>query len=538
MSTGALRTILWTACLTGLSACGGGGGGGGGSGSNPPPPGPTQGVAATSCGSYQGTDRGGSWSFLGIRYAAAPVGNLRWRSPEAPTCPTTTVAATSYAPACPQLDGTTGAPTGDEDCLALNVFAPKVSFPAGRVPVMVFIHGGGNVSGSTGALVDGTHRLYDGAALAEATGHVVVTLQYRLGPLGWLVLPGLDAEAPDARSGNYGLEDQVAALKWVQRDIGAFGGDAGRVMIFGESAGGLDVCALLASPASAGLYGAALIESGGCVADSRATALATGATLANNAGCSTASDVVACLRSKTPAALLAALPPVVSVAGAQPPYQPSVDGTLLSDVPLEVIRSGQHNRVPVVIGTNANETGLEVPLTFSDADYQAFLDATILDPVVRAQVAALYSVTNFGSARNAYVALTSDAKFTCPARSIARALVATQSEPVFRYFFTEVPDGPSATLYGAFHGLELLYLFGVMDIRGYTPTAAERSFSTDMQHYWGGFAANGVPAAGGAPAWNAYDPALDNHLVLDSAALGMANGVNTARCDFWSQLGV
>ncbi len=521
-----------------IAACGGGGGSSGGGSGPPPPPPVTGGLARTSCGDYQGNDRGSTWSFLGIRFAAAPIGSKRWRSPEAPPCPVATVAANAYAPVCPQLDRATGAPKGDEDCLSVNVFTPKASFPAGRAPVMVFIHGGGNVIGSAREEIDADRVLYDGASLADATGNVVVTLQYRLGPLGWLVHPSLDAEAPDARSGNYGLEDLIAALTWVQRDIGAFGGNKDRVMIFGESAGGLNVCALIASPGAAGLFKAGLIESGGCVADSRSTALATGASLAGNAGCSGAADVAACLRAKTPAELLAALPPVVTVSGGQPPYQPSVDGSVLPDVPLEVIRSGQHNRVPVVIGANADETGQEVPLTFSDADYQAFLASAIVDPVVRAQVAAIYSSAAFGSSRKAYVALTSDVKFICPSRTIARALTATQPEPVYRYFFTEVPDAPGTIPYGAFHGLELLFVFGVLDVRGYTPTAAERALSTAIQRYWGSFAATGEPVAAAEAAWTLYDSARDNHLVLESGALRIADGVNTARCDFWATLGL
>jgi para-nitrobenzyl esterase len=517
-----------------LTACGGGGSSGGGS---PPPP-SAQGLAKTSCGDYQGNDRGNSWSFLGIRFAAPPIGARRWRSPEAPSCPSGTVAANAYAPVCPQLDGDTGAPEGDEDCLAVNVFAPKAAFPAGRKPVMVFIHGGGNVAGSAREEIVAGRPLYDGAALAEATGNVVVTLQYRLGPLGWLAHPALDAEAPDARSGNYALEDLVAALKWVQRDIAAFGGNKDRVMIFGESAGGVNVCALLASPAAAGLFDAALIESGGCIADSRSNALSTGATLAGNVGCSTASDVAACLRSKTPSELLAALPPEVSIVGSTPPYQPNVDGTLMPATPLDTMRNGLHNRVPVVIGSNADETGRDVPLTFSDAQYQAILTTTFANPVVRAQVANLYSAATFGSARRAYVALTSDLKFICPSRTIARTLANAQGEPVYRYFFTEVPDAPAAAVYGAVHGLELLYVFGVLDIQGYVPTAAERALSSAMQGYWGSFAATGTPSATGAPMWTRYETASDNHLVLDSAALAMGNGVNTARCDFWSGLGL
>jgi para-nitrobenzyl esterase len=519
------------------SACGGGGSSSDGGGAPRPPP-ATAGLARTVCGDYQGTDRGGTWSFLGIRFAAPPTGARRWRSPELPACPTTTVAANAYAPKCPQLNRATGELEGDEDCLTLNVFVPKASFANGRSPVMVFIHGGGNVIGSAREEVDPGRVLYDGASLAEATGNVVVTVQYRLGPLGWLVHPALDAEAPDARSGNYALEDLVAALKWVQRDIGAFGGNKDRVMIFGQSAGGLNVCALLATPAAAGLFDAALIQSGGCVADPRNKALATGATLAANSGCSTAADVAACLRSKTPAELLAALPPVVSVSGGQAPYQPSVDGTLLPAAPIDQIRAGQHNRVPVVIGANADETGQDVPLTFSDAQYDAFLTATFQTPAVRAAVASLYSAASFGSSRKAYVALTSDLKFICPSGTMARTLVAAQSEPVFRYFFTEVPDSPVSPAYGAFHGLELLYLFGALDVRGYAPTVAERALSLAMQRYWGSLAATGAPVATGSPAWTTFDPARDSHLVLEAASVRMADGVNTARCDFWRQLGI
>ena len=334
-----------------------------------------------------------------------------------------------------------------------------------------------------------------------------------------------------------GLEDLVASLQWVRREIAAFGGDPDRVMIFGESAGGVNVCTLLASPASAGLFHSALIQSGGCVANTRDKALTAGATLSDAVGCSTAADEVACLRGKTAAELILAVPPVVSVTGGQPPYQPNADGTLLPGMPLEVIVAGQHNRVPVVIGSNADETGRETPIVYSDADYAAFLTTTFVNPMVRSMVEERYSAARFGSARAAFVALTSDAKFTCPARRIARALSASQTEPVYRYFFTEVPDGASSALFGAFHGLELAYLFGVMNVAGYTPTAAETTLSARMQQYWGSFA-SGAPQATGAPTWTEYDPASDSHLVLNADALAMGEGVRTADCDFWESLGV
>lgn len=528
-----MHRCIAVACVAiGLAACGGGGGGDPGT---PPPP-ATPGLARTTCGDYQGTDTGGSWRFLGLRYAAAPVGNQRWKSPAAPTCPGTTVAASDYAPVCPQLDRSTGAPEGSEDCLAVNVWSPKAAFGGARAPVMFFIHGGGNVIGSAREEVDQGRVLYDGQRLAEATGHVVVTVQYRLGALGWLVHPGLDVEAADGRSGNYGTEDLIAALRWVEREIAAFGGNRDRVMIFGESAGGVNVCTLLASPQAAGLFDAALIQSGGCVADTRTEALATGTTVAANGGCSAAADPVACLRGKTPAEIMAALPPVVTIGGGQPPFGPSIDGTTMPDAPLQVIRSGAHNRVPVVLGANADETGQEVPLTYTNAQYQAMLAATFPNAAIRAQVEALYSPTTFGSARRAYIALSSDVKFICPSRTMARTLAAAQTVPVFRYFFTEVPDAPSSPAFGAFHGLELVYLFGVLNVQGYTPTAAETSLSGTMQQYWANLAAAGQPGGGSLPVWTPYVIGRDNHLVLEAGNVREADGVITARCDFWDTL--
>ena len=404
---------------------------------------------------------------------------------------------------------------------------------------MVFIHGGGNAIGSAQAEVEPGRLLYDGAALAETTGNVVVTLQYRLGPLGWLVHPALDAEAPDSRSGNYALEDLIAALKWVQRDIAAFGGDKDRVMIFGESAGGLNVCALLASPAAAGLFTSALIESGGCVADARSAALTTGTTLADNVGCSTASDVPACLRSKTPAQLLAALPPVVSVAGSQPPYQPNVDGTLLPTAPLDAIRNGQHNRVPVVIGTNADETGREVPLTFSEEDYQAFLASTITNPDVRAQVVGPVFVRQlrFRTTR------------------LRRADLGFQVHLPFPHDRARPHDCPDrAGVPVLLHrGPQRSHLEPLRRLpRPRVVVCVRRARRTRLHtNDRGTFArrrpckgtgapsrASGTPSAAGAPVWTQYDPGRDNHLVLDAAALAMGDGVNTSRCDFWATFGL
>lgn len=519
------------------SACGGGGGGGSRSvtAPSPVPPVATPGLARTSCGDYQGVEVANTWRFLGIRYAAPPIGNLRWRSPTAPTCPTTIVSAADFASACPQtIDGVA---TGGEDCLAVNIWTPKAAFGGTRTPVMLFIHGGGNVQGSAREEIEPGRFLYDGRTLAETSGNVVVTVQYRLGALGWLVHPGLDLEASDARSGNYALEDLIAALRWVEREIGAFGGNRDRVMVFGESAGAVNTCALLASPAAAGLFDGVVMQSGGCIADTREEALASGSALASNAGCAGASNPIACLRGRSVTEILAALPAVASVGGPMPPFGPSVDGSLLPASPLTQIRTAAHTRVPTIVGANGDELGRSVPLTFTQRDFDAALLAAFPSATVRAQIAALYSPSEFGSARRAYVALASDIRFVCPARTITRTLATAQTPSVFRYHFTEVPDATASQPFGAFHGLELLYLFGVLDVRGYRPTVAESALATDMQRYWGNLATGGQPGGGGSlSVWTPYQPARDNHLVLEASAIREQDGVNTARCNFWDGL--
>jgi Carboxylesterase family len=262
-------------------------------------------------------------------------------------------------------------------------------------------------------------------------------------------------------------------------------------MIFGESAGGLDVCALIASPGAAGLFQSALIESGGCVADTRTTALATGATLSGNAGCSGSADVSACLRSKTPAELLAALPPVVTVSGGQPPYQPNVDGSLLPDVPLEVIRSGeQRNRESgragpgrshlfargfriLTQGLRRPHLGLQVHLSFAD-------DCACVD---------------------------GDANRSCLPVLLHRGAGCTGDDPV------RCLSRPRAPVRVRCAGHSRLRADGRRARAGDRYAAAEA-------------------------AWTRYDPARDNHLVLESGAVRVAEGVNTARCDFWASLGL
>ena len=260
------------------------------------------GLVPTSSGWVRGsTTDTGTWSFRGIPYAAAPVGDLRFRPPAPAACAPTEIAATDFGAMCPQFEGeeegiATGRIVGDEDCLTLNVWTPPdYGERTSALPVLFFIHGGGNTAGSSSKRVGG-QAMYDGERLAASNEAVVVTINYRLGPLGYLTLPSLAAESEHASAGNYGLLDQIAALAWVRDNIGAFGGDPARVLVFGESGGAVDTCMMVATPLAAGLFSAALMESGACAAQSGAERQSQGAELAAAAGCDGA-DEVACLRA-------------------------------------------------------------------------------------------------------------------------------------------------------------------------------------------------------------------------------------------------
>lgn len=491
-----------------------------------PPPGAAAERVGTTSGMIHGAMAGATWSYLGIPYAAPPIGALRFAAPTAPACPSADVEATAYAPMCPQLDEMGGF-HGDENCLALNVWAPATA--AAPRPVMVFIHGGANAAGTA------SDPLYDGRKLAEAGDAIVVTLDYRLAQLGFLDHSALAAES--SASGNYGLLDQMFALQWVKSNIAAFGGDPANVMVFGESAGARDTCSLVAAPGAAGLFARALIESGSCRGlPTRTAAQATGATFATAANCT--GDIPACLRAQTAEQLIRAQPPVASilVSGI---YQPVIDGTIQPAQPQVRIAAGQHNHVPFIVGANSDETGAAAPPASAfatDDDYRAALvaqfGATFADQIYQHYPPPSVTGSPFATRRAAYVRATTDARFVCPSRSIARAFATGQAEATYRYFFAY-----PATLFGAVHGSELVFLFGNFDaivtMAGpYQPTATDLAVSAAVQADWTSFARGGAPT--GTPAWPRYD-ATDPARVF-TATPSTQTGIRTADCDFWDGL--
>lgn len=481
------------------------------------------GAVMTETGAVSGVASGASTAWRGLPFAAPPTGALRFRPP-APTAAWSGVrSAVEFGPVCPQLDDD-GKVTGSEDCLSLNVWAPSTP-PAEPLPVLLFIHGGGNVQGASSV------AFYDGTQFASKGRAVVVTVNYRLSTFGWLVQPFLSAESRRGVSGNTGTFDQLAALRWVKRNVAAFGGDPGRVTIFGESAGGVNVCALVASPLGRGLFSGGIMQSGGCIGKSQAEFQAFGDTITKAAGCSGASDPAACLRALPFDELLLAVPPKVSVVSSTGQiWGPTVDGFVLHDSPDLVLAGGDQNRVPFVIGANADETGSAAPPVPTEAEYKALLAVQFggLAPLVLAR----YPASAYQSPRKAYVAVTTDARFVCLSRRFARAAATGGSPGVFRYLFSY----PASRLHGAIHGIELPFVFGTFGaVPGLTPSPEALALGEAMSGSWARFAATGDPNGPGLASWPPYDPGRDATLVWDSPPSAV-DGVRTAQCDFWDSI--
>lgn len=494
-------------------------------------------VVATASGPVSGVAAAGTIAFLGIPYAAPPVGRLRWRPPAPHPGWSAPRDATAFGAICPQFTTAEGGivvgaaprevPAGDEDCLTLNVWVGRGERTR-PLPVMVFIHGGGHTQGSGSR--------YDGSGLAERGGAVVVTINYRLGVFGFFAHPALSGEDPaHPASGNYGLLDQLAALRWVQTSIRAFGGDPGNITIFGESAGAVSVCNLVASPLGRGLFHRAIMQSGAC-GNRRALRSEAGegfgVRFAAAAGCGGAPDVLACLRAKPRDAMLATLKPAVqgllgTLSGRQP-YQPVVDGVVLPADPLEIVGAGRYNNVPVLLGTTANEgtlflAGLRLD---SEAAHRAALEATFGDRAPA--LLARYPTAKYPSPRAAYDALLTDLAFVCPTRAFSQAFAAHQPRVYVYQFAHTMASGPARTL-GAFHGLELAFIFGFRVLPNLRPTTEELALSGVIADYWVQFARAGDPNGGGLPAWPAYTAEGDAHQVL-AIPIRPATGLGREAC--------
>jgi para-nitrobenzyl esterase len=477
------------------------------------------GLVRVEAGLLQGHTSGAACAFTGVPYAAPPVAELRF-SEAKPAAPWKGVRdARTPLPWCPQL-ASDGAPFGDEDCLYLNVWTTS-SKRASR-PILVFVHGGGNVTGSS------AEPVYDGAHLAERSSAVVVTLDYRMGPFGYLAHPSLGS-----RSGNYGLSDVSLALDWVKENGAVFGGDPSRILAFGQSAGSRNLCTLLAAFPGELPFRAVALESGACEIQPESEALAFGAEFAGAAGCAEASDVAACLRSLSTDEVLSALP--------DPPdplftshYNPN-DTVTSGATPIVRLRAeASRDALPVIVGANAGETGhIDQPLD-SASEYETLLRITFGSEIT-ARLLLLYPASKFDSPRDAWNAVVTDFRYVCPSEVTANALSANAARSVHRYLFAQGLDHGPRSAWGAFHGLELLFLFGTFDALGYDPTIEEEALSDRMIGYWTRFADTGDPNDPEAPSWPPYDPMGERYLDI-GASPRAAEKLHREQCDFWESL--
>ncbi|QCX81914.1 Para-nitrobenzyl esterase [Streptomyces sp. YIM 121038] len=503
-------------------------------------------VVVTDHGPVRGRSHGVYDTFEGIPFAAPPTGPLRWRDPR-PARPWRKVRdGGAPGPKCPQLPQLGPGPvTGSEDCLTLNVTvpstppAPSASAKGRGRPVMVWVHGGGFTIGSGSP--------YRAERLAVQGDTVVVTLNYRLGVLGFFGHPELRGAT------NFGLADQRAALRWVRANAARFGGDPGRVTLFGESAGALSACAHLTSPKSAGLFHRAVLQSGSCmtafprgailpaqpryepfVPRSRTETAGTAAAAA--LGCARPGGTLDCLRRLSPDKLvtpaLTQTFSLVSYGGGGLPLRPD-----------RALEQGRFHRVPVVQGTNKDELRLFLALTQSAApipDARAYRARLVHSfGAAAAAVEKQYPLTAHSSPGAAWAALTSDASFTCPALRANRALAARV--PTYAYLFSDTNAPRLAELpavegypYGAAHGFELPYLFPTDTVPRFTPE--QHALAARMTGYWTRFATTGDPNSPDAPAWpgSASGPTVLS-LAPGPDGIRPVDATRAHHCAFWDR---
>ena len=492
-------------------------------------------IALTDKGLVKGVATPTMKKYLGVPYAAAPVDERRWQPPHSVKPWFGIRDATQFASHCPQPASPFGLASVTEDCLYLNVYTPNhkgiIRDLFAKHPVMVWIHGG--------ALFLGESDDYDPTKLVENEDVIVVTINYRLGFLGFLAHPALSAETDYSGSGDYGWMDQQAALKWVQRNIRFFGGDADRVTIFGESAGGLSVHAQLASPGAAGMFHRAIVQSGAYAIATTPLAAAEvrGTQAAIALGCPDQS--AACLRSVPVATLLAN-----QGSGG---FTGNVDGKVLTQPINTALASGQFNQVPVMQGTNHDEWRLFVALQHdlvgspvTPANYVSSIAALGIPAPTAAFLAAnVYPLAAYPSASIALGALGTDLIFACNGRVAVRSLA--KYVPTYAYEFND-PNPPQPFLppvsfpYGAFHAAEIQYVLGVRPNLPTAPfTADQAQLSDNIVSYWGRFARKGDPNSSQTTDWAPYDATADVvQSLLPPNPTTKGNFAADHKCAFWT----
>ena len=460
-----------------------------------------------------GLVEGGVASFKGIPYAAAPVGALRWRAPQSPPESTTIRSAYEYGPACLQPSMGSGSSRMSEDCLTLNIFRPfETEDP---LPVMIWIHGGSFVTGTA------SDPLFDGSKLAQA-GVVVITLNYRLGAFGWLAHPALAEGSANSPAANYGMMDQIAALRWVHDNIGAFGGEPNNVTLFGTASGATSVALLMLCEQSRDLFQKAILESPPARERVRAmeTAEAVGKQFLRAAGYDRNGTDPRAIDSEVVLAAEKMLLAKSSPKKSSPDFGPTADGILVKEDIATGFGAGRENRIPLIIGSNDDETAFDRE---PDLKEELGLAGTSVD-----ELRGLYPEAARNPAELA-ARLYTDRVFTEPARFVARSHAAAGA-PTFRYRFSYVPEAQRQGSDGG-RGGELQFIFGAEGVPGAGMfTHRDREVSNSMRAYWTNFAKTGDPNGPGLPRWETSS-SLEQLLLISNAGISGSNDPWSERLD-------
>jgi para-nitrobenzyl esterase len=501
-------------------------------------------VVAIDTGSIKGTVGVAERRFLGIPFAAPPTGSLRFRAPQPAASWSGVRDATRHGNSCPQSYPVIGTliPSA-EDCLNVDVYTPPAA-ASRNLPVMVWYFGGAYVLGSNSG--------YDPTPLVTQGDVIVVEVNYRVGPFGFLALPGLDAETASATSGNYGLLDQQAGLRWVRRNIAAFGGDRNNVTIFGESAGGNSVCQQVASPLAAGLFERAIVESGSCsgtnglTTQPEATMVARSKAYAASLGCTAPATMVTCLRGLPVSRLLSS--PTVQLSSLTTTWVPTVDGYVEPRALDDAWRTGSYTKVPMIIGGNHDEYRLFMTLLElqkfarpSAADYATFIRQQF--GASTNAILARYPASAFESPDLAQSAAMTDSFFQCPTvESIRRTTASGTRVWTYELNTTDPPLAvPGSGIFmplGNFHTAELYYLFDtVQSIPVLSRDAAQRRLSAQLVRAWTTFARTGNPGPIGETAWPVWTPSAPETMSLSSAGSTLTTGIPVDHnCAFWAPI--
>lgn len=518
-------------------------------------------VVETNTGRVEGVISNGVDEFLGIPYAMPPVGNLRWRPPMDHSAWTNVLRATKFARPCAQattLGVFSGPRNNNEDCLYLNVFTPALH-PSASLPVIVFIHGGGNFDGETSG--------YDGSKLASQGKVVIVTVEYRLNLFGFLSHPALDNEGHPF--GDYGILDQQAALRWVKRNIAGFGGDKNNITLGGQSSGAIDAMINLVSPFDTGLFDRVICQSA-CPADyplaTKAAAETVGVAFAEVAGCGsgTSPEVAKCLRN-LPSAKIEELAGTASAPSQFIIGSGIVDGQIVPDQPLVLLQRGRFNRVPMMNGVTSDEMNFLLAITeyWSNADnehripptaeqYISYVNTSFALPAysdgTAAKILTLYPLSAFRSPQLAWDRVASDRR-ACSVRKLDQVLAA--QIPVYTYEFSDTtapsyfPDMPGMKL-KAYHTADIQYLFplwhgGPRGIQ-HPLNRQQRKLSDQMVSAWANFARTGNPNGSDNRPWPRYAITADAPAWLFESLPGFSTLTDRQysllhHCTFWDSTG-